>query len=96
MNLEKRVDQLEQRAGSSNDFVLFIIAAMGVDPEKIGPERAIQRPVTGYTAIGRDRKWDLQRGESAADLRARMEEELRGEGHKVYLVGECYEAESAG
>ena len=63
---------------------------MGTNPEKIGPERAIEYEVTGYSAMGRDRKWHLQPGESKEQLKARMEADLWSEGHKVYSVCECY------
>jgi hypothetical protein len=95
MNLEKRVGQLEQRMGASNDFLLMIISLIGCDPEKIGPERPIYREVTGYSASGRDRTWPRRPGESEQELKGRVEEELRAEGHRVYLVCECYSDEPA-
>lgn len=95
MNLEKRVEQLEQRIGMADDFLLIIISFLGADPEKIGPERAIEHEVIGYSATGRDRKWHRLDGESKEALKTRMEAELRAEGHKVYAVCECYKAPAA-
>lgn len=90
MSLEKRVIQLEQRLGSPDDFVLFVISALGCDPAKIGPERVIEREVVGYSASGRSREWSRDPGETAAALKERVERDVRAEGHKVYVVCECY------
>jgi hypothetical protein len=90
MNLEKRVEQLEQRMGTDSDFRLLVVSFLGCDPEKSGPERQIRYEVTGYSASGRDRKWNRGPGESVEELEARLERELRAEGHKVYAVCECY------
>jgi hypothetical protein len=90
MNLEKRIEQLEHRMGQEGDFLLMVIAAMGCDPGKTGPERVIQHEVAGYSAVGRDRTWTLQPGQSAEHLRALIERELKAEGYKAYAVCECY------
>jgi hypothetical protein len=95
MNLEKRVEQLEQRMGTDNDFKLLIVSFVGCNPDKSGLDRQIRHEVTGYSASGRDRKWNRGPGESAEELKARMECELRAEGHKVYAVCECYEPDHA-
>lgn len=92
MNLEKRVEQLEQRLGSQDDFMLIVIGLLGCDPEKMGPERIVEREVTGYSATGRNRRWVRQPGESLEAVKARIEQDVRTEGHKVYSVCECYEA----
>jgi hypothetical protein len=91
MNLEKRVEQLEQRIATSDDFMLVVISLLLADPEKIGPERAIHREVVGYSALWRDRKWDRHEGESPEELRARLEAELKAEGHTAYGVCERYD-----
>jgi len=90
MNLTKRLEQLEARLGKVDDFLLIVVSLIGCDPDKIGPERAIRRAPIGYSAASRDRKWLPHQGESLDDLRARMELELRAEGHKAFLVCECY------
>jgi hypothetical protein len=90
MNLEKRLEQLEQRMSTTDDFMLLIVGFVGCDPDKIGPERAIHHEVGGYSALGRDRRWRLDHGESVEDMTARVEKELRAEGHGVDAVCENY------
>lgn len=90
MNLEKRVEELEQRRGTPDDMIFIVISFLGCDPAKTGSERAIEHEVTGYSASGRERHWEREPGEAVQDLRARIKQELRHEGHKVYAVCECY------
>lgn len=59
----------------------------------LGTGRAIHHEVTGYSALGRDRTWTRAPGEPVEAMKARVESELRGEGHKVYAVCECYAEE---
>jgi hypothetical protein len=91
MTLEKRVTELERRVGQEDDFSLFVIAAIGCDPDKLGPERALYRKVTGYEAAGTNRAWPLQPGETADQLKERIEQELRAEGRRAFAVCECYD-----
>jgi hypothetical protein len=90
MNLQKRIEQLEQRAGGGTDFILWIVALVECDAAEIGPKRVIERQVTGYSAMGRSRTWRPEKGESLEALRARIESELRAEGHNAYAVCESY------
>lgn len=92
MNIEQRIARLEERIGSNDDsFLILITSLVGCDPTKVGPERAIHHTVTGYRGMrGAEREWTPRPGESLDALRARMEQELKGEGHKVYMVCECY------
>lgn len=93
MKIEERVSRLEQAMDADSEFLLLVIAAVGCNPEKMGPEREIRYEPTGYQALRGDRDWPLLPGESAEALKARVERELRAEGHKVFVVREMYDEE---
>ncbi|AMO23982.1 hypothetical protein GCM10027034_19110 [Ramlibacter solisilvae] len=81
--------------GTPDDFMLVVISTVGCDPDKIGPERAIYYEATGYRAAGRDREWIREPGESVEALKDRVESDLKAEGHKHFVVHECYGPEQA-
>jgi hypothetical protein len=96
MNLEKRVEKLEQSMGSTDEFLLVVVVPMGVNPDKMGPERIVQREMTGYRSCGSvDRSWTRGQNESVESFQARVEQELRAEGRKSHIVCETYAEDAA-
>lgn len=93
MNLDKRISELEQRAGGGADAVscIFLVAMEG---EKDG-QREDRQPV-GYSACGRfgEKRWDIGEGQTAEKVRAQIAREVRAAGPGVVaLVAEHYAEE---
>lgn len=90
MSLAKRVEELERKQGGG-EFLLLVIQWVGCNPEKLGPERVIERSPIGYRTS--DRQWLAAPGESLESVKARIEADARAEGLMVLGVRECYEEE---
>lgn len=89
--LEARVRQLEEQAPRDDEEMLIIVRALvGVDDSELGPDRAVRYEPIGLKSMRDERRWDRQPGESVDALTARVQTELRAEGHKVYVVCEEY------
>lgn len=91
--LAKRVADLERSVGAAV-MQTICIALVGVDPEKTGPERAIQYPVVGYRTTDGAKAWWLTVGETPERLRERIRRESAIVDGPLLLV-ECYEDERA-
>jgi hypothetical protein len=90
-SLEARVRQLEVRTPRDDGDMLIVVRALvGVDNTKVGIERAVHYDPIGLKSMQEDRHWPRKLGESVEALTARVQTELRAEGHKVYVVCEEY------
>lgn len=89
MNLEKRIEELEQRSGAGERTVMCI-AFVGCDGDKPAGEREIRYPVVGYRAGKSGQVWRRRDDESPADCLARAVAEVVCNLPNVAAIFECH------
>ena len=89
MNLEKRVEQLEQQAGAGEEIMLIVVAfEHGRDEAGNVPP---PREVIGYGPMGgAGPTWMREPGESVEECRGRVQREAKRLGSGVVAVCELY------